>query len=46
VLCTPMGPIIPVFDAVAELAFVVSEYEVTVGTETVETGVTPAAVDM
>jgi len=33
-----------VFDAVAELAFVVSEDSVTVGTETVATGVT--AVDM
>jgi len=47
--CRPIGTtavLVAVFDAVAELAFVVSEDIVTVGTETVATGVTPAAVDM
>jgi len=45
--CRPIGTtavFVAVFDAVAELAFVVSEDSVTVGTETVATGVT--AVDM
>ena len=49
VLCPTTGPIAAVFDAVAELLFVtkfVPEDDVTVGTETVATGVTPAAVDM
>lgn len=43
--CTTTGPVAAVFDAVAELVFVVSGFSVTIGTETVAT-VTPARVDM
>jgi hypothetical protein len=49
VLCSTTGPIAPVFEDVAELESeteFVPEYSVTVGTETVATGVTSAAVDM
>ena len=49
VLCRTTGPVAAVFDAVAVFISVtefVPEDSVTVGSETVATGVTPVAVDM